>query len=249
MNKDTSWNKVSKWYNKSVGEKGNYFHQTVVIPGVVRLLRLGKESKVLDIACGQGVLARHIPKDIKYCGVDMGKDLIETARKLDNNILHKYVVANVTEKLPVEETFDKVALILALQNIKEPHKTIKLITEKMDKNGELVIVMNHPYFRIPRQTSWGIDETNKIQYRRVDKYMSSMEIPMTMHPGMKNSAVTWSYHRPLSSYISMMAENGLLIERIEEWVSDKESVGKAAKMENRAREEFPMFMAILAVKK
>jgi len=37
-----------------------------------------------------------------------------------------------------------------------------------------------------------------------------------------------------------------VIEKIEEWASDKDSVGKAAKMENRARAEIPLFMAIQA---
>jgi len=33
------------------------------------------------------------------------------------------------------------------------------------------------------------------------------------------------------------------------WISEKKSEGKAVKMENRAREEFPMFMTTLAIKK
>jgi hypothetical protein len=40
-----------------------------------------------------------------------------------------------------------------------------------------------------------------------------------------------------------------VIEKIEEWVSDKKSTGPMAKMEDRARDEIPMFMAILATKK
>jgi len=42
----------------------------------------------------------------------------------------------------------------------------------------LVIVLNHPCFRIPRQSGWGIDEKNKLQFRKVIKYMSPMEIPL-----------------------------------------------------------------------
>jgi hypothetical protein len=30
----------SGWYNKIVGEDGQYFHQKIVIPGVIRLLDL-----------------------------------------------------------------------------------------------------------------------------------------------------------------------------------------------------------------
>jgi hypothetical protein len=40
----------------------------------------------------------------------------------------------------------------------------------------------------------------------------------------------------------------LVIEKIEEWVSDKKSEGGKAAMEDKARAEFPLFMAIAAKK-
>jgi hypothetical protein len=46
----------------------------------------------------------------------------------------------------------------------------------------------------------------------------------------------------------MIADNGFLIERIEEWVSPKKSEGVMAKVEDRARAEFPLFMAMVAKK-
>lgn len=79
--------------------------------------------------------------------------------------------------------------------------------------------------------------------------MSEMDIPINAHPGQDVSPMTWSFHHPLEDYSTYLYNNGFLIEKIEEWTSDKKSEGKAAKMENRAREEFPMFMAILAVKR
>lgn len=115
-------------------------------------------------------------------------------------------------------------------------------------NGYLLIVLNHPAFRISRQSSWGIDPNSKIQYRRIDRYMTPINIPITAHPGEKHSEFTWSYHLPLWEYSRMLKDNGFAIELIEEWTSDKESVGKASKMENRSRAEIPLFMAILAQK-
>jgi len=35
---------------------------------------------------------------------------------------------------------------------------------------------------------------------------------------------------------------------MEEWISDKKSTGAKARMENRSREEFPLFLALLAQK-
>ena len=53
-----------------------------------------------------------------------------------------------------------------------------------------------------------------------------------MHPGQKQSTLTWSFHFPLSSYSQFLQESGLLIEKIEEWTSPKKSIGKMGKAEN-----------------
>jgi len=247
--KGTSWEKVSKWYGSIVGEKGHFYHQTLIIPQSLKLLGIKPGDRLIDVACGQGVLSRRLPETVKYVGIDASKKLIDEAKSLDNNNAHKYLVADATKSFGLKETFNKAAIILALQNIKEPEKTIQHIGEVTEKHGKLLIVLNHPCFRIPRQSSWEEDKLNKLQYRRVNRYMSPLEIPINTHPGEENSPVTWSFHHPLEDYVNYLFGNGFLIEKIEEWTSEKKSEGKAAKKENRAREEFPMFMAILAVKK
>ncbi len=247
--KNTSWQKVSKWYGSIVGEKGHFFHQNLVLPNTLKLLKLAEGDRLIDIACGQGVLARRLPEKVKYLGIDASKNLIDEARKMDKSGSHKYLVADATAELPTKEIFNKAAIILALQNIKEAELAIKNVGKVLEKEGELLIVLNHPCFRIPRQSSWEVDKTNKMQYRRINRYMTPMEIPINAHPGQENSPLTWSFHHSIEDYANYLFINGFLIKKIEEWTSDKKSEGKAAKMEDRARDEFPMFMAILAVKK
>lgn len=252
----TSWQPVATWYNKITGEGGHYYHEHVVIPGVLRLLSLSPKSpqRVLDIACGNGVLGRAIPKDIEYTGVDIAPSLIAEAKKTDHGHNHKYIVADVTKPLPLRSlgeggpTFTHAAIILSLQNTQNPLNFLKNTSEALISGGKLIIVLNHPAFRIPRQSSWGIDSGTKMQYRRIDKYMSPMEIPITAHPGERFSAQTLSYHHSISDYSKMLKEAGFVIELIEEWTSDKESIGRNSKMENRARNEFPLFMTIVAKK-
>lgn len=246
---NTSWQKVSKWYGSIVGEKGHFYHQKLIIPRTLKLLGLKAGDRLLDVACGQGVLSRRLFETVKYVGIDASSNLIDEAKSLDANKLHRYLVRDATKSFGFSETFNKAAIILALQNIKEPEKTIHHISEVMEKGGKLVIVLNHPCFRIPRQSSWEEDKTNKMQYRRINRYMTPIKIPINAHPGEENSPLTWSFHHPLEDYTNYLFGNGFLIEKIEEWISEKKSDGKAAKMENRAREEFPMFMTILAVKK
>lgn len=255
MNRDfrnSSWQRVAPWYNKITrGGEGHYYHEHVVIPGVLKLLSLSQNSNLLDLACGNGVLAKSLPRDVSYTGIDIAPALINEAKRTDRNPKHEYLVADVTKPLPLRnpgERWTHAAVILSLQNIQNPIEVLQNISQHIINNGILVIVLNHPAFRIPRQSSWGIDEGRKIQYRRVDKYMSPMNIPINMNPGDRNSEITMSYHYPLSDYSKMLMDAGFVIELIEEWTSDKESVGRAGRMENRSRAEIPLFMAILAKK-
>lgn len=246
-NISTSWQHVSRWYNQIVDKEGHYYHQSVIIPGVLRLLSLKNNSSLLDLACGQGVLERHISKEIYYQGIDISRSLIDSANKQKTSEKHFFTVGNVTKTLPINKRdFNRVAMVLALQNIKEMDDLFINLKNYIVPNTLLLIVLNHPCFRIPRQSSWEIDEKNKLQYRRINRYMTPLEIPINMHPGEKNSPVTWTFHHPLSSYSKILKNYGFVIELIEEWTSDKESIGKSARMENRRRNEFPLFMAIQA---
>lgn len=253
MNKNFSkgsWQNVAPWYNRVTQEgQGHYYHQHVVIPGVLRLLSLNSDSKILDLACGNGVLSGSLPKDIEYTGVDVAPSLINAAKRSDKNPKHQYIISDVTKPISIPNDFTHATIILALQNILSPIHLIQNASHHLAKGGIFVIVLNHPAFRIPRQSSWEIDEAQKIQYRRVDKYMSPMNIPINMNPSDRNSQKTTSYHFPISAYSKMLHDAGFMIDLIEEWTSDKASEGRTAKMENRSRAEIPLFLAIKAVKK
>ena len=249
MKHSTSWQPVHKWYNKLVGDKGQYYHEHVVIPGAIHLLHLDQSSRLLDVACGQGVLARSIPKGVHYTGFDIAPSLINEAERLDHDQNHHYQVGDATKDLPLGEwLFTHAAIVLSLQNIEDADSVITNIKKHLAPSGKLVIVLNHPAFRIPRQSSWGIDEGNKLQYRRENIYMSVLKIPISMHPGQLNGPTTWSFHHPISYYVDLLVKHGFVINALEEWTSDKESEGKAKRMENRSRSEFPLFLALRAAK-
>ena len=103
MGKRETWDSSEKWYTECVGEKGHYYHQAVVLPSAVRLLRLKENETLLDLGCGQGVLARHLPEKIIYFGVDSSKDLIASARRLTQRKNAQFAVGDVLEELPFEK--------------------------------------------------------------------------------------------------------------------------------------------------
>jgi ubiquinone/menaquinone biosynthesis C-methylase UbiE len=252
-NHTTSWQPVSQWYDKSVGNSGHFYHQNEVIPKVIQLLNLQSDSSLLDLACGQGVLERHIPETCSYTGIDISPDLIKSAKAQTPKHLqamHTFLVGDITKPLPISQTtsFTHASIILALQNVANAQAAIQNLGKHLKPQGTAVIVLNHPSFRIPRQSSWGIDESNKLQYRRINRYLSTLKIPITAHPGQQNSPVTWSFHEPLQNYVTYLTKAGLAVTGLEEWASPKQSVGKAATMENRSREEIPLFLCLVTKK-
>ncbi|MEK7504347.1 MAG: class I SAM-dependent methyltransferase [Patescibacteria group bacterium] len=210
-NYHSNWNSVIPWYNKEMEVS------------ILRLLCLNPESSLLDVGCGNGALARAIPKNIKYLGFDASQTLINQA--LDKNPNHKFIVADA-QKFIASETYTHAAMILSLQNMKDPQQVIKNI-----RANKVLLVLNHPMFRIPRQSSWLTDG------RKINRYITPLEIPITSHPGEQNSEITWTFHHSLSDYSKYAHEAGFTIDLIEEWVTDR-NVEKVQK-------EFPLFMAIL----
>lgn len=246
--RSTSWQKVAGWYNKSVSDEASC-HQSLIIPKTLELLKLENNSSLLDLGCGQGVLAKSILNSVYYQGIDLSGKLIDFAQKQDKNSLHHYAIFDVTRPLNLDKKdFTHAAIILALQNMERPQIAIENASKHLKVNGKMVVVLNHPCFRIPRQSFWELDEKNKIEYRRINRYLSPLKIPIKMHPGHDASPVTWSFHYSLSDFSKFLNNAGFTIEMIEEWVSGKLSQGKAARMENRARSEFPLFLTLLCRK-
>ncbi len=244
---NTSWGKVAPWYQKIVGNDGHFYHREVILPNVLRLLNLKSEEKLVDLGCGQGVLARAIAQDIEYCGFDISSEMIKTAISLDKNLKHRYTAIDATHNI-LNQRADKIAIILALQNMKKPFAVIRNCKEILNLNGKLVIVLNHPAFRIPKHGDWIVKDDR--QFRIVDNYMSPLEIPIESSPfDKKNNELSYSYHYPLSFYSEILFDNGFVIEKIEEWVSPKKSTGIKAGIEDKARAEIPLFMAIVASKR
>lgn len=249
---DTSWESSACWYDKTVGPHGHYYHQHVIFPHLLRLANFGQNSSpsVLDLACGEGILARHLPQEVAYVGVDASASLIASARKKVRRPHCHFHIADLSQPLELNTPcFTHAVCLLAAQNIENLSILFQNASRYLQERGSFLCVLNHPCFRIPRQSHWGIDPQKKGQYRRMDLYMSSLKIPIQTSPSQhSHSPSTWSFHRPLSVYSAALQEAGFMIELIEEWCSDKQSTGKTAAMENRSRREFPLFIAICSVK-
>jgi len=246
----TDWGQVAGWYDQLVGEGGSEFHQQVILPGVLRLLALGQGDKAIDIACGQGVLCRLLQgRGVEAAGVDAAAEMVEAARRYGPPSI-RYQVGDARDlSFMPPHHFTAAACVLAVQNINPLQGLCHGVAQLLIDGGRFVMVMMHPCFRGPKETSWGWDEVGKVQYRRVDRYLLPRRSPIVTHPGKDPEAYTWTFHKPMEAYVKCLRNAGLLIDALEEWPSHKVSTsGHRAAAENTARKEIPMFLAIRAVK-
>jgi ubiquinone/menaquinone biosynthesis C-methylase UbiE len=54
------WNQKAEFWDNLHGEEGNRWHRTLIGPAVEKLLALQAGERVLDIACGNGTMARRL---------------------------------------------------------------------------------------------------------------------------------------------------------------------------------------------
>ncbi|MFA5934492.1 MAG: class I SAM-dependent methyltransferase [Candidatus Paceibacterota bacterium] len=250
---DTSWGNVALWYDELL-EKGNDTYQKeLILPNLTCIMDIKKGEKILDIACGQGFFSREFFKlGANVTGVDISKELIEKAKNNSPEAIRYFVSSSDRLTFVEEKTFDKIVIVLALQNIEKIKETMRECNKALNQGGKIYIVLNHPTFRIPKKSDWGYDNKKDIQFRRIEQYFSELMLKIDMNPGekdIKNKKYTFSFHRPLQFYFKIFKENSFLVSGLEEWCSHKSSQnGPKKKAEDRARKEIPIFMCIELVK-
>jgi len=246
--KDTSWGSVADWYDEHLSTDEDSYHRKVILPNLLRAMDVQPRDRVVDLACGTGFFVRELYKTTQQVlGVDISEELIAKAQIHGATGDQSYVVSSADDlKILKGASVDKISLVLAIQNIEFVGRMFAECARVLTSSGSMYIVMNHPTFRIPKATSWGWDEKNVSQYRRVDAYLSESKNNIDMHPGDKNqkdTTKTISFHRPLQFYVKAFGAHGFMLARLEEWISHKKSTpGVRQKEEDRIRKEIPLFM-------
>ena len=248
MKPNTSWDHVAEWYDEFLETSKDSYQKNVILPNMVHVLNLKKKDRVLDLACGRGFFSRQFAQTgAQVTGVDASRELIALARAHSpRQIMYHVLSADKLEGI-ASKSFAIITIILALQNIKNMAGVFAECRRVIASHGRIILVINHPAFRIPKQSSWGWDSAQRVQYRRVDSYLTESKIMIDMHPGAKEKKTTLSFHRPLQTYINTLAGYDFAVTRMEEWISHRISMkGPRQVAENHSRKEIPLFLMIEA---
>lgn len=251
---DRGWDPVAAWYDKLVGESGSDYHRHVILPGTMKLLDIRPGEEILDVCCGQGVLAPLLldAGASRITGVDASPRLVDAARKRHGgNPRVSFQVEDACRPGAwADGSYDAATCLMAVHDVPDIAGLFTNLAKALRPAGRAVLVFMHPCFRIPKRTHWGFDNDQKIQFRRVDAYGSGEAIPVTTHPGRPESGSTLFHHRPLAEVLTALGTAGLGVTGCEEWCSHRRSQGTGpfSRAEHKAAGEFPLFIALKAVR-
>ena len=257
-----SWDAVANWYAGWVGTDGSDHHRRLAIPTVLGLLDPKAGERILDIGCGPGVLTPHIDSaGARYTGVDKSRKLLAFANRHHGH--HgRFLHGDATRLHQIPElrntAFDAVVFMLSIQDIAPLEDAFSESINLLRHGGRIVLLMTHPCFRVPRQSGWGWDHSRKLRFRRIDRYLTPLSVPMKAY-GRWRLGATRSHHRPLEHYVNALTSTGALIDKFDEVSTcamsvrtagrSRNATGAQAKAERNADREIPLFLGIRAVKR
>jgi len=243
----SSWEQVAGWYDATVGLRGSPHHRKAAIPSVMELLAPRPGELVVDVGCGQGVLAHHVLKaGARYLGVDASAAMIALARKRREGVA--FEVGDARDLLGTTSlkpgSCGAAVFMLSLQDMDPLPAVIASAASVLEDGGRLVLFMVHPAFRPPRASGWGFDPQRKLAYRRVERYLTPAAVPMKEYAEVTAArrGATISFHRPLKDYFAALAGAGLVVDALDELADP------VAADDQPGSSEIPLFLALRAVK-
>jgi 2-polyprenyl-3-methyl-5-hydroxy-6-metoxy-1,4-benzoquinol methylase len=220
------WDQKAAFWDALHGNEGNRFHRRLVAPAVERLLALQPGERVLDVACGNGVLARRLAAlGGRVTAVDFSPTLIEKAQQRgqpDGEPI-QYCVVDATDEEALaalgEEQFDAVVCTMALMDMPAIAPLYRAVRRLLAENGRFVFATAHPAFNSsnPVFVAEQADHGGRLATTTAVKISAYLSIPPAKTVGAVGEPVPHTYyHRPLHQLLGEAFAAGLVLDALEE---------------------------------
>jgi SAM-dependent methyltransferase len=202
------WEVHAGWWQEHFTEGADPEYEEQIIPLAAQ--HLAGATRVLDVGCGEGQLARRVAADGAWVvGVDPTAGQLTAAAERGGAVAY---ARSGAERLPFRDAaFDAVVICLTLEHLDPFEPAIHEIERVLTRGGRFLCFLNHPLLQAPG-SGWIDDQILEEQYWRVGPYLPDDVAMEEVAPGVRLPFM----HRPLSRYINVMADCGLLVEHMDE---------------------------------
>jgi len=226
------WDKVAEEFASRFADGEEFYHKNIIGPSVIDLLGDISGKTILDLACGEGHLARRLANlakmDVRITGVDASKNMIRIAKEKSEQYTGciSFQVAEATHMPQFEsDSFDIVVCNMALMDITGYANAIKEVARVLKPKGIFVFSILHPCFMTPG-SGWiktdpkRTDPENKTGWK-VDNYHCHFACK-SLITSLKDKA--HYFHRTLQDYFLAMREAGFAVTDLREPVPSKQLI-------------------------
>ena len=217
-----SWDALAGFWDDQM-EAGNTWQGGLIQPAVERLLQLEPGERVLEVACGNGELARRMAElGASVLATDFSDAMLERARARGGDV--EYRLADATDEgelLALGETasFDAVVCNMALMDMASIEPLASASARLLHSGGRLVFSVSHPAFN-------GAEVVQTIERAFVDgeeKTRYSVKVSSYGRPstnegvGIPGQPVTqWYFDRPIVELFRPFFAHGFVLDGLEE---------------------------------
>lgn len=202
------WEEHASWWQTGFTGGVDAEYEEQILPIAVR--HLSGYSPVVDVGAGEGQVARALAASgSTVVGVEPSGRQLQAARARGSGPRY---LRGVAEALPLASGRARAAVVcLVLEHLDDAASVIAEIARVLAPRGVLLLLINHPLLQTPG-SGWIDDHILEEQYWRVGPYLPEDRTLEEVDKGVRIPFV----HRPLSAYVNLMAENHLLVTRMEE---------------------------------
>jgi 2-polyprenyl-3-methyl-5-hydroxy-6-metoxy-1,4-benzoquinol methylase len=218
------WNQKAAFWDALHGDEGNRFHRELVSPAVERLLALRPGERVLDIACGSGMLARRLAAlGARVTAVDFSEALIALAQQRQAAAPIHYQVADATDEAALVALgagqYDAVVCTMALMDMPDIAPLCRAARQLLASGGRFVVATAHPAFNScnPIFSAEQADIDGELRVTHAVKISQYLEVPPVKAVGAPNEpSAHYYYHRPLGALLGEIFAAGFVLNGLEE---------------------------------
>jgi SAM-dependent methyltransferase len=197
------WEDSAGAWIASLGAEGDFTRRYVTDPAVLERIQGRGFRYGLDVGCGEGRFCRILRQlGVATVGVDPTPSLISEAVRRDPTGDYRLGRAEALDF--AHGSFDLVVSYLALIDIPDIQAAIAEMTRVLAPGGTLMIVNLASFSTAGGETGWVKDAQGQPLYFAIDRYLEERAIPAEWD-GI--NIINW--HRPLSTYMSLLLEQEL----------------------------------------